>query len=61
MVKILKYNNLYHKIKLKIRQIQVLGKSTWQINITQAMNGTSVANRSITRCSGQSKRDLPHA
>ena len=28
MVKILKYDNPYHKIKLKIRQIQVLGKST---------------------------------
>ena len=32
MVKILKYNNPYHKIKLKIRQILVLGKSTGQIN-----------------------------
>ena len=34
MVKILKYDNPYHKIKLKIRQIQVLGKSTGQINNT---------------------------
>ena len=32
MVKILKYDNPYHKMKPKIRQIQVLGKSTWQIN-----------------------------
>ena len=32
MVKILKYDNPYHKIKLKIRQIIVLGKSTGQIN-----------------------------
>ena len=34
MIKILKYDNPDHKIKLKIRQIQVLGKSTWQINNT---------------------------
>ena len=34
MVKILKYDNPYHKIKLKIRQIQVSGKSTGQINNT---------------------------
>ena len=34
MVKILKYDNPYHKIKLKIRQIQVLGNSTGQINNT---------------------------
>ena len=31
MAKILKYGNPYHKIKLKIRQIQVLGKSTGRI------------------------------
>ena len=43
MVKILKYDNPDHKIKLKVRQIQVLGKSTGQV-ITQAMNGTLVAN-----------------
>ena len=34
MVKILKYDNPYHKIKLKIRQVQILGKSTGQINNT---------------------------
>ena len=34
MFKILKYDNPYHEIKLKIRQIQVLGKSTGQINNT---------------------------
>ena len=34
MVKILKYDNPYHKIKLKIRRIQLLGKSTGQINNT---------------------------
>ena len=34
MVKILKYDNPYHKIKLTIRQIQVLDKSTGQINNT---------------------------
>ena len=32
MVKILKYDNTDHKIKLKIRQFQVMGKSTGQIN-----------------------------
>ena len=32
MVKILKHNNPDHKIKLKIRQFQVMGKSTGQIN-----------------------------
>ena len=32
MVKILKYDNPDHKIKLKIRQFQVMGKSTGQIN-----------------------------
>ena len=34
MVKILKYDNPYHKIKPKIRQIEVLGESTGQINNT---------------------------
>ena len=34
MVKILKYDNPDHTIKLKIRHIQVLGKSTGQINNT---------------------------
>ena len=35
MIKILKYDNYPdHKVKLKIRQIQVLGKSTGQINNT---------------------------
>ena len=33
-VKILTYDNPYHKIKLKIRQIQVFGKSTGLINNT---------------------------
>ena len=32
MAKILKYDNPDHKIKLKIRQFQVIGKSTGQIN-----------------------------
>ena len=32
MVKILKYDSPDHKIKLKIRQFQVMGKSTGQIN-----------------------------
>ena len=34
MIKILKYDNPDHKIKLKIPQIQVLGRSTGQINNT---------------------------
>ena len=34
MVKILKYDNPDHKIKIKIRQIQVVGKRTGQINNT---------------------------
>ena len=34
MVKILKYDNPDHKMELKIRQIQVMGKSTGQINHT---------------------------
>ena len=32
MVKILKYDNPDHKIKLKIRQFQVMGKTKGQIN-----------------------------
>ena len=32
MAKILKYDNPDHKIKLKIRQFQVMSKSTGQIN-----------------------------
>ena len=43
MVQILKYDNPGHKIKLKIRQFQVMGKSTGQIN--KLINGMSVANR----------------
>ena len=34
MVKALTYDNPDHKIKLKIRQFQVMGKSTRQINNT---------------------------
>ena len=43
MVKILKYDNPDHQIKLKIPQFQAMGKSTGEINNTmKAMNGTSV-------------------
>ena len=45
MVKILKYDNPGHKIKMKIRQFQVMGKSIGQINNIGYINGTSVANR----------------
>ena len=34
-----------YKIKLKIRQLQVMGKEIKVNIVTQAMNGTSVANR----------------
>ena len=45
MVKVLTYDIPDHKIKLKIRQFQVMGKKIKGKLITQAMNGTSVANR----------------
>ena len=45
MVKVLTYDIPDHKIKLKIRQIQIIGKKIQGKLITQAMNGTSVANR----------------
>ena len=46
MVKVLTYDIPDYKIKLKIRQFQVMGKKKIQGKlITQAMNGTSVANR----------------
>ena len=44
MVKALTYDIPDHKIKLKIRQFQVMDKRQGKL-ITQAMNGTSVANR----------------
>ena len=45
MVKVLTYDIPDYKIKLKIRQLQVIGKKIQGKLITQAMNGTSVANR----------------
>ena len=45
MVKVLTYDILDHKIKLKIQQFQVMGKKIQGKLITQAMNGTLVANR----------------
>ena len=44
MVKVLTYDIPDHKIKLKIRQFQVMGRKIQGKLITQAMNGTSVAN-----------------
>ena len=44
MDKALTYNIPAHKIKLKIRQFQVISKMQGKL-MTQAMNGTSVANR----------------
>ena len=44
MVKVLTYNIPDHKIKLKVQQFQVMGKKIQGKLITQAMNGTSVAN-----------------
>ena len=45
MVKALTYHIPAYKIKLKIRQLEVMGKNIQGKLITQAMNGTSVANR----------------
>ena len=45
MFKILKYDYPDHKIKLKIRQFQVMGKSSGQINSIGYKNGTSEADR----------------
>ena len=44
MVKALIYDIPDYKIKLKTQQFQVMGKIQGKL-ITQAMNGTSVANR----------------
>ena len=61
MIKVLTYDIPDYKIKLKVRQLQVMGKKIQGKLITQATNGISVANRCNTRCSGWNKRDLPHA
>ena len=45
MVKVLTYDIPDHKIKLKIQKFQIMGKKIQGKLITQAMNGTSVANR----------------
>ena len=45
MVKVLTYDIPDYKIELKIRQLQVMGKKIHGKLITQATNGTSVANR----------------
>ena len=45
MVKVLTYNIPDYKIKLKIQQLQVMGKKIQGKLITQAMNGTSIAYR----------------
>ena len=45
MVKVLTYDIPDYKIKLKIRQLQVMGKKIQGKLITQAMDGTLVANR----------------
>ena len=45
MVKVLTYDIPDHKIKLKIGQFQVMGLKIQAKLITQAMNGTLVANR----------------
>ena len=43
--KVLTYDIPEYKIKLKIRQLQVMGKKIQGKLITQAMNGASAANR----------------
>ena len=45
MVKVLTYDIPDYKIKLKLRQLQVMGKKVQGKLIMQAMNGTLVANR----------------
>ena len=45
MAKVLTYDIPNYKLKLKIRQLQAMGKKIQGKLITQAMNGTSVANR----------------
>ena len=45
MAKVLTYDIPDYKIKLKIRQLQVMDKKLQGKLITQAMNGTSIANR----------------
>ena len=45
MATVLTYDIPNYKLKLKIRQLQVMGKKIQGKLITQAMNGTSVANR----------------
>ena len=44
MVKVLTYDIPDYKIKLKSGELQVMGKNIQGKLITQAMNGTSVAN-----------------
>ena len=44
MVKVLTYDIPDYKIRLKIRQLQVMGKKIQGKLITRAMNSTSVAN-----------------
>ena len=45
MLNVLTYDIPDYKIKLNIPQLQVMGKKMQDKLITQAMNGTSVANR----------------
>ena len=44
LFKVLTYDIPDHKIKLQIRQFQVMGKKIQGKLITQTVNGTSVAN-----------------
>ena len=45
MVKVLTYDIPAYKIKLKIRQLQVMGKNIQSTLITQVINGTLVADQ----------------
>ena len=45
MAKVLTYDTPNYKLKLKIQQLQVMGKKIQGKLMLQAMNGTSVANR----------------
>ena len=61
MVKTLKYDNPDHKIKLKIRQFQVMGKSTGQINnIRVSPSGGGTGGSPMSSMSPLIKAVSPH-
>ena len=61
MVKVLTYDIPDYRIKLKIRQLEVMGKKIQGKLITQAMNGTSVAKCNVMITLPCSKATKPPA